>query len=149
MVADPGTSLVVVNATGTQVSTAPSVVDIMNPTHISVALPAGLPAGTYSVHWNTVATDGDAANGTWTFTYAPAQATATASPSATPAGTATVVPTTAATQAPSVVVTPAAPKTGMGATADSGSRSAAALLLLGTLVLSFGARAVVRPAQGR
>lgn len=170
MVAGPGTSLVVVNGSGTQVNVAASVVDAANPKHISVALPAGLPAGTYSVRWNTVATDGDAANGSWLFTYAPAQATATPSPTASPAPTASATvaatatataaasPTVVATSAPTAAATstavaaaatPSAPRTGMGAEAATTSSYAAVLLLLGAVTLTLGARAVVRATSDR
>ncbi len=92
-----GTSLVVVNSMGTQVTTAAATVDPANPKHISVPLPAGLPAGTYSVRWSTLsAEDGETTSGSWSFTYAPAQAIATATPTLAATATGIAAPTVTA-----------------------------------------------------
>jgi len=138
-------SLNVFNAANTQVNTATSVVDA-NQTHISVALPASLPVGVYTVKWATVsADDGDAANGSWTFTYDPSKPASPGSsvPGATapsPTATTTAVPTTpaatttppastpvasATATVPAATTSPAVPKVGTGVATGGGVHNAA------------------------
>lgn len=145
-----GSSLVVVNASGTQVNTTASAVDPANPKRMSVGLPSGLPAGVYTVKWTTVSEeDGDAASGSWSFTYAPAQATVTATASSTPTATSAApsTPTAGATRVATAVATPqpvTPPKTGMAGLA-SPHRSWTGLLALALAAtgLAAGARAAV------
>jgi copper resistance protein C len=59
-------SLTVTDAAGKQVNTAKSVVDTQQPAVESVALPA-LPAGKYTVHWVSVASDGHRTHGDYSF----------------------------------------------------------------------------------
>ena len=103
-----GSSLVVKDASGTQV--AKGGVDPADDTRM-VATPATpLGDGTYLVESTTLATDGDVAHATWTFTVAiTASAAPTASPTATASAeaSATASPTTAPT--PSAVAPTAAP----------------------------------------
>ena len=64
----------VFDASGKQVTTAAAVINDADRSNISVALPPGLPVGTYTVKWKTLsADDGDAANGTLSFTYDPSK----------------------------------------------------------------------------
>ncbi|SAK70903.1 copper resistance protein CopC [Caballeronia arationis] len=58
--------LVVVDAGGKQVNTAPSTVDASDKKHMSVALGA-LPPGTYRVNWTAVADDGHRTQGHYNF----------------------------------------------------------------------------------
>ena len=64
----------VFDSTGKQVTTQPAVIADNDRSNISVPLPSDLPVGTYTVKWKTLsASDGDAANGTFTFTYDPSK----------------------------------------------------------------------------
>jgi len=64
----------VFDASGKQVTTAPAVISDSDRSNISVAIPPGLAVGTYTVKWKTLsADDGDAANGTLSFTYDPSK----------------------------------------------------------------------------
>ncbi|MGE0134297.1 MAG: copper resistance protein CopC [Dehalococcoidia bacterium] len=164
-----GSSLVVTNGSGAQVNVAASVVDPANHQRISVALPSDLPAGVYTVHWTAIAEeDGHESEGSWSFTYAPVQATATATapaptatPSATTTGSATPAATAAAaatatvtataptarptgTAAPSTTVRP--PSTGMSgdAAAQRSSTATVLLLLTVTAVLVAGTRVMAK-----
>lgn len=66
-------NIVVLNAAGTKVTTEDATIDNTDRRKLSVPLPAGLPVGKYTVEWKTLsADDGDAANGSITFTYNPA-----------------------------------------------------------------------------
>ncbi len=63
----------VFDATGKEVTTVSAVIDASNRKKLTVALPPGLPPGKYRVDWKTLsADDGDAANGSLTFTIDPA-----------------------------------------------------------------------------
>ncbi|MEZ4554535.1 MAG: copper resistance protein CopC [Dehalococcoidia bacterium] len=162
-----GSSLVVTNGSGAQVNVAASVVDPANHQRISVALPSDLPAGVYTVHWTATAEeDGHESEGSWSFTYAPVQATATApAPTATPSATTTGSATPAATAtaaatatvtataptarptgtaAPSTTVRP--PSTGMSgdAAAQRSSTATVLLLLTVTAVLVAGTRVMAK-----
>jgi methionine-rich copper-binding protein CopC len=129
MVPAPDSDLNVYNASGVKVNTASAVLSASNTSHISVALPAGLPVGTYTVQWKTVsALDGDSANDSWSFTYDPSKpanpgsaipGAAGPTPTATPTATATASAPTTAGPAPSSTspagtgsTSPAAPKAG-------------------------------------
>ncbi len=151
LAASSGSDLIVVDAAGKQVTATSAVVDPSNSKHISVPLPSTLPAGTYTVRWFTdSAEDGETASGSWSFTYAPAQATATASPAATatvapsPTASPTASPTTAAPRTPTAVAaapTPSAPQTGMGASTDSPVSAGTVLVFLSAAIaLSVGTR---------
>ena len=59
-------SLTVTDSAGKQVNTEKSVVDTQQPAEESVALPA-LPAGKYTVHWVSVASDGHRTHGDYSF----------------------------------------------------------------------------------
>lgn len=64
----------VFDSSGTRVNTASAVIDNADRKRISVALPAGVAVGTYTVKWKTLsADDGDAASGQYTFTYDPSK----------------------------------------------------------------------------
>ena len=64
----------VFDSAGKQVTTQPAVIADNDRSNISVPLPSDLPVGTYTVKWKTLsATDGDAASGTFTFTYDPSR----------------------------------------------------------------------------
>jgi methionine-rich copper-binding protein CopC len=64
--------IVVLNSAGQQLTTQPAAIDNTDRRKLSVPLPANLPVGKYTVNWKTLsADDGDAANGTLTFTYDP------------------------------------------------------------------------------
>ncbi|MEO9255935.1 MAG: copper resistance protein CopC [Tepidiformaceae bacterium] len=59
----------VVDASGKEVTTASATIDNADRKKLTVALPPNLPTGTYTVNWKTLsADDGDAANGTLSFT---------------------------------------------------------------------------------
>ena len=133
-----GNSLVVKDASGTQV--AKGGVDPADDTRM-VATPATpLGNGTYRVESTTLATDGDVAHATWTFTVAIA---ASAAPTAIPTATAsaeaseTASPTTAPT--PSAIAPTAAPsRSGDGTAAGSGS-DVIIPIIVALLVLIAGA----------
>ena len=109
--------LQVFDASGKQVTTAPAVIKDSDRSNISVALPTDLVVGTYTVKWKTLsADDGDAANGTLSFTYDPSKpsspgkvdliAPLAASPAATSSATAATTspsPTATATGATATV----------------------------------------------
>jgi copper resistance protein C len=109
--------LQVFDASGKQVTTAPAVIKDSDRSNISVALPTDLAVGTYTVKWKTLsADDGDAANGTLSFTYDPSKpsspgkvdliAPLAASPAATSSATAATTspsPTATATGATATV----------------------------------------------
>ena len=61
-------TLLVKNASGTQVSIAKGHVDSGNHTLLETALPAPLPAGPYSVYWSVIAHDGHHTAGHFVFT---------------------------------------------------------------------------------
>jgi copper transport protein len=64
----------VFDASGKEVTAVAAVIDNGDRRKLSVPLPSNLSPGTYTVRWKTLsADDGDAANGTLTFTYDPAQ----------------------------------------------------------------------------
>ncbi len=66
--------IVVVDANGKQITTAPAVIDNVDRKKLTVALPLTLAFGTYTVQWRTLsADDGDPATGTTSFTYDPRQ----------------------------------------------------------------------------
>jgi len=65
-------TLAVFDATGREVTTVAAVIDNGNRRRITVALPSTLAPGLYTVRWRSLsADDGDAAEGTTTFTYDP------------------------------------------------------------------------------
>jgi len=65
----------VFDASGKEVTTADAVVDNADRQKLSVALPADLPTGAYTVRWKTVsADDGDPADGQFSFTVDPNRA---------------------------------------------------------------------------
>ena len=77
-------SLVVEGPDGLRVDDGESVIDSADREHLSVGLPADLADGTYTVHWTTLsAIDGDAAEGSFSFTIDPSAPvpTATSAPS--------------------------------------------------------------------
>ena len=111
----------VFDSAGKQVTTQPAVIADNDRSNISVPLPSDLPVGRYTVKWKTLsADDGDAASGTFTFTYDPSKPPtpgkvnvldlAGASPSTTStAGTpATPIATKVATGVPATVSATAA-----------------------------------------
>ena len=62
----------VVDAAGSEVTTVSAAIDRSNRKRLTVSVPSNLPPGTYSVKWKTLsADDGDAAEGTLSFTYDP------------------------------------------------------------------------------
>lgn len=61
-------TLVVKNASGTQVSTGNGQVDPKNDALLETALPQALPAGTYTVYWSVIARDGHHTEGHFAFT---------------------------------------------------------------------------------
>lgn len=106
-----GANDLVVTGPNGVVSENPATVDPGDHSHISVGLQPNLGPGVYTVAWKTVSgDDGDAANGTWTFTYDPTKqpsAGSTAPPTAAPEAS------PASNGGPSPVATPpAAPATG-------------------------------------
>jgi methionine-rich copper-binding protein CopC len=104
-----GSTMIVVDATGKQVSEGNGKVDLNDPDHATMiaTLPASVGDGAYTVQWHAVLTDGDASEGTFRFSI---QAGASQ-----PEGGATVTPATEAIS-PAVVqpevATPASPPTG-------------------------------------
>lgn len=64
----------VIDAAGKEVTTVAAVIDNGNRKKISVVLPSTLAVGLYTVKWKTVsADDGDAAEGSFSFTYDPSK----------------------------------------------------------------------------
>ncbi|MGE3075595.1 MAG: copper resistance protein CopC [Dehalococcoidia bacterium] len=62
----------VLDSTGKEVTTVAAVVDRNDRKRLSVAMPSTLATGTYTVNWKTLsADDGDAAEGSISFTYDP------------------------------------------------------------------------------
>ncbi len=116
-----GSTMVVKDATGKQVSTDNGKVDLNDPNHaiMLTAMPAALPDGVYTVAWHALLTDGDASDGAFTFTVqaaAPAQATvaaATSAPASAPAAT------LAATEEPTQAVSAASLTSGPTAAAPA------------------------------
>jgi copper resistance protein C len=130
-----GSTMIVKDAAGKQVSDGNGKVDLNDANHQTMlaALPATLADGVYTVAWHALLTDGDASDGSFKFTVqggeplkvsAPAQA-ATAAPTAaitatvvaTDAPVATAAPTLAATAAATVAPTAAAAPTAEPTTA--------------------------------
>ncbi len=65
----------VLDSTGKEITTGAAVIDNGNRKKISIALPASLVVGVYTVRWKTLsADDGDPAEGTFAFTYDPTKA---------------------------------------------------------------------------
>jgi len=121
-----GSNDLVVTGPGGVVSQNPATVDTSNHSHISVALQSNLATGVYTVAWHTVSgDDGDAASGSWTFTFDPAKPASPGSaapPTAAPdAPTATT--TTSGARAPAGTTPPAAPAAGSGGPQDAGGSS--------------------------
>lgn len=84
------TTIEVVGAVGKTVNSAPAALDLEDPNrkHVTVALFGALPAGVYTVNWNSVsAEDGDPDSGSYTFTVSSGVATPVASPMASPEST--------------------------------------------------------------
>lgn len=82
-----GTTIDVVGPDGKSVVAAPAAIDLQDPNrkHVTVQLFGMLPAGVYTVNWNSVsAEDGDPDSGSYTFTVAGGAATPVASPIASP-----------------------------------------------------------------
>ncbi len=153
-------SLTLISSTGATVASAFTVSSTY--LRLSLPVPAGLVVGKYTVRWlTTSAADGDAATGTWTFTYDPSKAPSAgnsdpvdhgsdvqpAATPTTPAATTTATPgtptvpaaTAAATStatAPAAVTAarPAPPASGTGVT-PPGTGLAIWLRLSGGLVL--------------
>jgi hypothetical protein len=62
----------VFDAAGNEVTAVAAVIDNGDRRRLTVAMPSGLAAGTYTVRWKTLsADDGDSAEGETTFTYDP------------------------------------------------------------------------------
>jgi methionine-rich copper-binding protein CopC len=79
---DPkGASITVTGPSGTRVDANDGHVDLNNPdrTTMLVTLKSGLPAGKYTVHWTTLALDGDSLSDTFVFTIAAKPAAVTPS----------------------------------------------------------------------
>lgn len=157
MVSRPDSDLNVYNASGVKVNTASAVLSSSNTSHISVALPAGLPVGTYTAQWKTVsALDGDDASDSWSFTYDPSKPSSAGSSipgAAAPTPTATAPATTTAPTptgpAPSSTPpantgasSPAAPKAG-NSPAPAGERTWDVWLIAGGSVLIAGSALVL------
>jgi methionine-rich copper-binding protein CopC len=112
-----GSSMIVVDAAGQQVSDGQGRVDLNDPNHATMiaTLPSPLVDGVYTVQWHALLTDGDASDGSFSFTVqarsAPVQAEATAAPTAEPtaAPTATASPTTMPTALPAAEIAAAQP----------------------------------------
>ena len=119
-----GSNDLVVTGPSGVVSKNPATVDASNHSHISVQLKSDMPTGVYTVAWHTVSgDDGDAASGTWTFTYdpsKPASAGNAAPPTAAPEG---ADGSAAAEGSPAATASPAAPAAGSGGAAGSGPSS--------------------------
>ena len=136
----------VVNANGTEVTTAAATLSDDHMT-LSVPLPANLPAGVYTVKWNTVsAADGDAADGTFTFTVAAAQPSPTPT---TPAATTTAVATPSGTATAATPVAPGAPGTGTGVEPAANAPTAWLWGSAAALALSLSATAVIVTRRAR
>lgn len=142
---DPKQSkLEVFDASGTQVDTGHSAVDLNNPDRntISVSLnPAKMKDGVYTVKWETFSTeDNEDASGEFKFTVksgVAAQPTATATTAAEPTATPTTAPET--TTAPTAEPTPTTPTTTLPATGAAMSNLGFVLIaFLGLLLLGFG-----------
>jgi methionine-rich copper-binding protein CopC len=69
---DGANEIDVLDATGTEVTSVGAIIDNGNRRKLSVALPANLAPGRYTVKWKTLsAEDGDTGGGTLSFTYDP------------------------------------------------------------------------------
>jgi len=101
----------VVDASGKEVTTAAATIDNADRKKLTVPLPPNLPTGTYTVKWKTLsADDGDAANGTLSFTIDPAK---------TPSAGKTKLRDTGIGESPSAAApSPAAKSTGAAAPAS-------------------------------
>ena len=100
-------SLVVEGPDGERVDDGESVIDTTDREHLSVGLQPDLPDGAYAVHWTTLsAIDGDAAEGSFTFTVDPSAPAPTATtPPAEKVSTATAAsPSDDADETSSVLV---------------------------------------------
>jgi|GEM_PF-695632 len=99
----------VIDAAGKQVSDGDGKVDLNDPNHQTMiaTLPASLPDGVYTVQWHAVLTDGDASDGTFSFTVQANAAPAQADPATTSTATPTTEPAPTATSAPTATVQPA------------------------------------------
>jgi copper resistance protein C len=75
MARQPGANDIVVrDAVGKTVTTQAAAIDDTDRRKLSVPLPSGMAVGTYTISWKTLsADDGDAADGTFSFTYDPSK----------------------------------------------------------------------------
>jgi copper resistance protein C len=114
-----GSTMVVLDGSGRQVSDGPGKVDLDDPDHATMiaTLPSPLVDGKYTVNWHAVLTDGDASDGSFTFTVQAAGDPATPMPTASP----TAAPTNAATVSPTVTpaIVPSDAPTAAPASADT------------------------------
>ena len=113
------------------------VIDDLDRTHLSVGLRSNLAAGVYTVTWRTLsAVDGDAADGTFTFTVDPTAPELSASAAPVDTEPPVVTPSPAASEAPvataTVDATPAATVAG-AAEDDSGVPAWVLIAALGIL----------------
>jgi methionine-rich copper-binding protein CopC len=93
-------TLRVFDAAGAEVTRVDAVIDNADRRRLSVALPANLPPGDYTVRWTTLsAEDGDTAEGEWTFAVDPSRP---ASPGVVNLRDGYTEPAPAATAAPSL-----------------------------------------------
>jgi copper resistance protein C len=79
-----GSTMVVLDAGGKQVSDGDGKVDLNDANHATMlaSLPSALPAGAYTVKWHALLTDGDASDGSFKFTVAGTGAAAQSAPTA-------------------------------------------------------------------
>jgi methionine-rich copper-binding protein CopC len=115
------TKIDVVGPDGKSVNAAPAALDLEDPNrqHVTVALFGNLPAGVYTVNWNSFsAEDGDPDSGSYTFTVTGGAATPVASPSASPVASPESTPMAAG------VVNDETPKDQMNAAAEAAQQAA-------------------------
>jgi copper resistance protein C len=129
----------VLDAAGKQFSDGNGKVDLDDPDHQSMiaVLPAPLPQGAYTVQWHAVLVDGDASDGTFTFTVRASPASSQQATTQTPTAVPTSMPAATATAtvgAPSPATAQSTQKLQPATLPNTGSRAGRPVMwLLGAL----------------
>jgi methionine-rich copper-binding protein CopC len=125
-------TLEVFGPSGAQTDKGDARIDDDDRTHMIVSLPEALPAGTYTVRWQTLsAEDGDTDSGEFTFTVDPEAARTTPPPEPT------LAPQPTATAVVEPVSTPTPPPAPTEASSGPGGLPCLGGLILGGLVLGL------------
>lgn len=105
-----GSTMIVVDASGAQVSDGEGKVDLDDPDHATMIATLSVPLadGVYTVQWHALLTDGDASDGSFSFTVKMAGSAAQTEPTLTPTDEPTASPVPVVTQVTPPTAAPAA-----------------------------------------